>query len=405
MTRTRSTTTFHTVSRNRIDMTGNNRIPLHLPHPERICKLDANECLCRPAKTVIDALHFWTDRGMMNWYPDRDAVRLRTALAEYTRQPFSCIRAFNGADDALTYLIDCLVSPGSEILISPPTYDPVRLRAEYHRGMVKKVLLPDIFRGNIDAVLGAISPETRLVYLANPNNPTGVLYSREEITAILRRRPASFVLIDEAYYEFSGTTVADLVAAFPRLLVVRSFSSAFGLAGLRLGYLLAHEQTLETLERILPIPTVATPAQIAGTAAFKSPDDLKSNISTIRNSMARMSTALSGMGLTAVPTPANYLLVKVARPAATAEYLAGKLIFVRNCDSLPGLEGYLQITVGDDSTTARILSLFLCMPKQLLGPEVTVRRLTLKRPAECATEGPRTPLGHSNRLAAPAVEV
>ncbi len=404
MTRTRSTTTVRTLSRTRIDMTGDKQIPLHLPHPERICKLDANECLCRPAKTVIDALHFWTDRGMMNWYPDRDAVRLRTALAEYTGQPFSCIRAFNGADDALTYLVDCLVSADSEILVSPPTYNVVPRRAEYHRGKVKKLLLPDIFHKNVDAVLGAIGPDTRLVYLANPNNPTGVLYSRDDITAILRRRPSAVVVIDEAYYEYSGATVADLVRVFPRLFVVRSFSSAFGLAGLRLGYLLAHEHTLESLSRILPPPAVATPAQIAGTAALKAPDDLKLNVSTIGANMTRLAEALCAMGLTAVPTQANFLLVKVAQPSATTEYLAGKLIFVRNCDTLPGLEGYLQITVGDDCTTARILSSFLCMPKQLLGPQITVRRLTLKRPTEYAADGRSTPVDYRNRLAVQVVE-
>jgi len=402
MTRVHKTTTLPGISRNRIGITGQNHIPLHLPHPERICKLDANEYQYRPAKTVIDALHFWTDRGMMNWYPDHEAVRLRTALAEYTRLPFSCIRVFNGADEALTYLVDCLVTSGSEVLISPPTYNRVGDRTEYHRGKVKKVLMPDIFKKDLGLLIEAIGPETRLVYLANPNNPTGTLYSPDDIMTMVRQRPNVYILIDEAYYEFSGATVADLATSYSRLLVVRSFSSAFGLAGLRLGYLLAHEKTLTKFEHIQPYPVVATPAQIAGTAALKSPDHLETTVTVVRNNMTRLHTALTSMGLSVRQTVANYLLVKVQHPTAAAEYLSGKLIFVRNCDMYPGLEGYLQITVGDDCTTARLLSAFLCMPKQLLGPEITSRKLTLPRPPEQPTNGRLRIIASGERIHMPA---
>ncbi len=385
-----------TASINRLNAAGNAaRIPIHLPHPERICKLDANECIHRPSKTVIDALHFWTDRGTMHWHPDHDAVRLRTALAAYTRLSFSWIRVFNGVNEALSYVIDSLVEPGTEILISPPTSDRVRHRAECRGGTIHKVLLPDIFGKNVDTFIDAIGPETRLAYLANPNNPTGVLYSPADIAAILDRRPNIDLIVDETYYEFSNTTVTSLIEAYPRLLVVRSFSSAFGLAGLRLGYLLAQAKVLEKFERAQPNPTVSMPAQIAGTAALKSTDEMENYVSTVKENMSRLHEAFASMGLRVVPTAANFILIKVAQPAATAEYLAGKLIFVHNCEMLPGLEGYLRITVGDSHTTARLLASFLCIPKQLLGPEIKRRRITLTRPAEQTTSG------QPNRLAAP----
>lgn len=392
-----------TVSKNRMGAAENaTRISIHLPHPERICKLDANECVHRPAKTVIDALHFWADRGTMQWYPDCDAVRLRTALAEYTRLPFSCIRVFNGADEALSQVIDALVGPESEVILAPPTYDRIHYRVECRGGAVKKVLLPHIFDKDLDMLIQASGPKTRMVYLANPNNPTGVMYSPAEIEAILRQRPNVNVLIDEAYFEFSKTTVASLIKKYPRLLVVRSFAPAFGLAGLRLGYLLARPETLEKIERAYPTPMVSMPAQIAGTAALKSPDDMESYVATVKENMDRLREIFTSMGLQVTATPANFILVRVARPAATTDYLAGKLIFVRNCDTLPGLEGCLRITVGDDRTTARLLTSFLCMPKQLLGPGIGDRRITLTRPAEETPGKPQRARANRARFALPA---
>jgi len=361
---------------------GITQIPIHLPHPERVCKLDANECTRRPSDAVIKTLHRWLDKATMHWYPDRDAVRLRTALAGYTKLPFAYIRAFNGADEALDNAARALVERGTETLTVSPTHERFRVCVESCGGTVKKILPTDIFAKDLATIIDAIGPSTRSFYLANPDNPTGVLYSPAEIETILTRRPGVMLIVDETYYEFSRTTVADLVKTYSHLVVVRSFSPAFGLAGLRLGYALSQPENLERMDHLRSDQGVSMPAQVAGTAALEAMSEIAQYATEVRKNMQHLGEVFSSLGIHSVCTPANFILVKVTDPKGVADYLAGKLIFVRNCDMVPGLEGYLRITVGESDTTARLISAFLCMPQQLLGPKHTRRRVTLSRPPE-----------------------
>jgi histidinol-phosphate aminotransferase len=166
------------------------------------------------------------------------------------------------------------------------------------------------------------------------------------------------------------------------LWVVRSFSPAFGLGGLRLGYLLGHRRAMKKITTEIGDSLVSMPAQIAGTAALKATDEMHEYVAAVKENMARVHEVLASMKLSVVSTPANYILIKVAQPAATAEYLASKLIFVHNCAAHPGLEGYLRITIGDHPTTARLLTSFLRIPRAFLGPGIDNRRMTLRRPSE-----------------------
>jgi histidinol-phosphate aminotransferase len=356
--------------------------PIHLPHQERICKLDAHECTRRPPDRVIEALRRWIDEGMVQWYPDNDAVHLRTALAKYTGLPYHSIGAFNGSNEALMYIARTFIEPGAEVLVVPPTHGHLRRYTETCGGQIKRVITDDIFAADTKTVLAAIGPQTCMVYLANPNDPTGVLYTRDQIESIVRERPGTGFIIDEAFHEFSGITVAPLIKKYSNLIITRSFSFAFGLAGIRLGYVLAQPRILETIESVRAGNPVGMPAQIAGVAALEAIDDMRAYVQDVAANMKQLWTTLSSLGMNVISSPANFILVKVARPEAAVKYLADKLIFVRSCDSLSGLEGFLRITVGDRAATARVLSAFLLMPQKILGPVKIRRRFTLIRPPE-----------------------
>jgi len=362
--------------------------PIHLPHPERICKLDAHECTRRPADDVIAALRRWVEGGSLQWYPDTNAVCLRTALADYSGLPFANIDAFNGSNEALASIARAFTEPQAEVLVVPPTHNHFCNYVECAGGRIKKLVVDDIFAADIHGIIEAIGPQTRMVYLVNPNDPTGVLYTPDQIEQILRKRPGTGVVVDEAFYEFSGVTVAPLVEKYANLIVVRSCSFAFGLAGLRLGYVLAQPGVLAAINSIRAGQPVSAPAQIAGTAAVQAAHKMSDYVREVSENMRHLWEALSSLGVTVVSSPANFILVRVANAKAATKYLADKLIFVRNCDSICGLEGFLRITVGDRTSTARVLSAFLLMPQKIIGPVKLRRKITLTRPPESKPTSP-----------------
>jgi len=356
--------------------------PIHLPHPERICKLDAHESTRRPADHVLAALRQWIEHGAPQWYPDTDAVRLRTVLADYTGLPFAGIDAFNGSNEALACIARAFIDPEAEVLVAPPTHNHFCHYVESCGGRIKKLVTNNVFAAEINSIIDAIGPQTCMVYLVNPNDPTGVLYTPDQIETILRERPGTGVVVDEAFYEFCGVTVAPLVEKYANLIVVRSFSFAFGLAGIRLGYVLAQPGVLAAINSIRAGQPVSAPAQIAGTAALEATDKMSGYVREVTENMRHMWEAFSALGVTVVSSPANFILVKVAKAKAATKYLADKLIFVRNCDSICGLDGYVRITVGDRASTARVLSAFLLMPQKILGAVKRRRKITLARQPE-----------------------
>jgi histidinol-phosphate aminotransferase len=190
-------------------------------------------------------------------------------------------------------------------------------------------------------------------------------------------------LIDEAYYEFCDVTVAPLLHENKNLMVARSFSKAFGLAGLRLGYLMSHPDNLDWIDRIRVGKNTSALAQIAALAALGDLAHLRRVIEETRSTMAALAGRLAGMGLDVRTTPANFLLVRVHDPDTVARYLANNLIFVRNRNHEPGLEGWLRITIGTPALIERIATAFTALPPALLyGREEPLRALHIERPPE-----------------------
>lgn len=357
--------------------------PIRLPHPERIAKLDGNECVRSPSPRVREALAAQAQTAPLNWYPDGEAQEVRAALSEYTGLGPEAIRVFSGSGAALEYVARTFLEADDEVIWCPPTNDDFRVYAQSCGARLLAAQTESIWEPEPGALLSSMTPRTKMVYLVNPNNPTGTLYSADQLAALLWTCPEIGFVIDEAYYEFSGVTAAPLVMAHPNLIVVRSFANAFGLAGLRVGYLLSHPDNLESIDRIHAGKNTSTLAQVAAVAALGDREYLAATVAETRLAMQSLAAALEQMGLTVRTTAANFLLVKVADPDTTCRFLANRLVFVRNRHHVAGMEGYLRMTVGDMPTTERVIQAFEAAPvSALYGEPGRPSRVTMVRPPE-----------------------
>jgi histidinol-phosphate aminotransferase len=318
-------------------------------------KLDWNEATTPPSPRVFEALSAFLATGRLNWYPDPEANELRRRLSKYTGRPPSGIQVFNGSDSALDYLVRTFVGAGDHVVICSPCYDNFRVSAESAGAEVERVYSRSPFAASVRDLAGRLRPSTRLVYISNPNNPTGRMYSLADLEAILTRLPNGILVVDEAYYEFAGRTAAPLLDRYEPLVVARSFSKAFGLAGIRCGYLLASPRVLRHVNKIRNGKDVNALAQVAAAAALEDLAHMRAYVAEVRRGRAWLARALRSLGHQVVTSPANFVLLRAADPACLIDHLQSKGIYVRDRSYLPQLESYVRITVGTLEQCRRVV--------------------------------------------------
>lgn len=316
-------------------------------------RLDANENGLGSA--VGDDLHR---------YPDPAGGPLRTALADYLDVEPERLWLGSGSDDAIDVLVRTLVEPGQALVTITPSYGMYRQRGAAHGADVREVALDDAFDLDTEAVIAAAS-DAPLVVLCSPNNPTGNLLSRDRVLTVLERTDA-VVAVDEAYVEFAESRTSGAspslapLAGTPdadRLVVVRTLSKAWGLAGLRTGYLVGAPPLVRLLDVVgLPYRLTA-PAIRLGTEALNGREEMERRREALLAERGRVSDRLRALGLRVLPSEANFLLFFVADPAAVQERLAREHgIIIRRRDGLPGLGGALRVTIGAPDDNDRFLA-------------------------------------------------
>lgn len=306
-------------------------------------------------------------------YPDPTGGSLRKALAGYLDVEAERLWLGSGADDAIDVLVRTLVDPQQPLVTTTPSYDMYRQRGEAHGARVRQTVLDNEFDLDVEAVIDA-AVDAPLVMLCSPNNPTGNLLSRDRILGVLERTDA-VVAVDEAYVEFArpagcaSPRASDAVEGSPslaslagtpdaeRLVVIRTLSKAWGLAGLRTGYLVGAPALVGLLD-IVGLPyRLTAPAIRYGTQALAAPEEMRSRRDRIVAERERVSDALRTLGLRVLPSEANFLLFFVADPAAVQERLARRHgIVIRRRDGLPGLDGALRVTIGTTGDNDRFLA-------------------------------------------------
>jgi histidinol-phosphate aminotransferase len=299
----------------------------------------------------------------LNRYPDREAVALRTDLAAYltrsTGVPLGLeqVWAANGSNEVLQQVCQAFGGPGRVALGFEPSYSmhPL-LAAGTATGWVSAPRAAD-FTLSLDAAVAAVREHRpAITFLTTPNNPTGTVTSLDVVAAVCEASDG-VVVVDEAYAEFgSSPSAVTLLADHPRLLVSRTMSKAFSGAGLRLGYLAASAEVVDVL-RLVRLPYhLSALTQAAARAALAHTDELLGTVETVKAQRDRMVAGVRALGLTVVPTEANFLLFgPFDAPAATWQALLDRGVLVRDLSSGPGLAGWLRVNAGTVEETSAFL--------------------------------------------------
>jgi histidinol-phosphate aminotransferase len=317
---------------------------------DRVVKLASNEGTFGPLPAAMSAL----DRvqAELNRYPDGGAYRLRAAIAARHAVKFEEVAVGSGADGVIDCLSQAVLDPGDEIVCGWPSFPSYVIAAAKLGATASKVPLQDQ-RYDLEALLEAITPRTKIVYVCNPNNPTGTMNTRAELDAFFERVPERVLtVLDQAYFEYIDEPgypdgVDDYFKAGRRVLVLRTFSKIYGLAGLRVGYGIGPAALVTALGKVRRAFDVTTPAQEAALASIDCADELARRRSATADAREGLERILRAHGFAvAGPAVANFVYADAAGDAQPLfEALLGEGVIVRPLAGF-GAANAVRVTVG-----------------------------------------------------------
>lgn len=324
--------------------------------PASIIKLGSNENPLGPSPKAVQAL---VDTApYANIYPSADAIELREALSKYTGFPVSNLIASGpGMDGLLDGLCRLVIEKGDEVIVPTPTFAYYELPARACGGKPVFVRRKQDFSIDPGKLLEATSSRTKIIFLCSPNNPSGNLLPENNLRKILENTRA-LVFVDEAYVEFADRNFAGLVREYDNLVVGRTFSKVFGLAGLRLGYGIMPEWLAKEYIRAATPFSVSLPALKAGIAALSDIEHRKESVEITREGRKYLKERIP---FKVYPSQANFVLVDVAplKAKVVTQSLMKKGIIVRSCDSFRGAgDTFIRVTVGTPGQNEIIIKAF-----------------------------------------------
>ena len=285
-------------------------------------------------------------------YPDITATQLKNKLSEYVSLPVDFIEVYNGSDDALKDIITVFVDKDTHVLSYQPSYTQVNTFITTNTENYMKVNIKDpLGKHEYDFNYCKIN---EVVYLVNPNNPTGKLLPVEEIEKLVKTYPNPLFIVDEAYYEFAKQSCSHLVVSHKNLIVTRTFSKAFGLASVRLGYCMGHPDTLSHIRKIRNGKAVNTLGQLCGIAALNDLDYLQSRIDEMNDAKKFFIDNLPNY-YNALDSDANFVLVKTPDSKKLLEKMKKNKILIRDRSAFDNLENCVRITIGSKKQIIRVL--------------------------------------------------
>jgi len=315
-------------------------------------RLDFNENTTGCSKAALRALRRLNGKELA-MYPEYEAPT--KLIARYFRVKPAEILLTNGGDDALRVFFDTFVEPDSHILICEPTFPMYRYYAEIAGARVETLQYSRQMEFPLPATLNALQKNPRVFFLANPNNPTGTLVAKASIEQILNAAPQTVVVLDEAYSDFSGVTGVPWIRRYPNLFVAKTFSKAAGLAGLRLGAVIAQTDSLALLRRAMPPFPVNTAALVAGVATIKERRTIERYIRETKRLRSWFTAELEKRNVRVFPSACNFLLADFGPegPALFRRWTKNNiLIRERSKDLGPG---FARITIGSQAELKALL--------------------------------------------------
>jgi histidinol-phosphate aminotransferase len=328
---------------------------------EEVIKLASNENPLPPSLLVLKAIE--TASKNMNEYPDGYCYYLRESLAAKLGVSGNNLIFGNGSDEVLILAIRAFAGQGDEVVMAKPTFMVYSIASMVEGVDIKQVPLKNL-KYDLDAMAKAVTDRTKIIFIANPDNPTGSYVTREELDAFLNKLPDTVcIVLDEAYYEFA--TGEDYPETLPlindpekNIIITRTFSKAYGLAGLRVGYGIAREDIAEVLNKVREPFNVNSLAQAAALAALEDVEYLNKSVALVDEERRRFFGFLEDMGIEYVKSRANFILINTKKDSRSIfDQLMKQGIIVREMSGW-GLPGYIRVNIGLPEQDDRFFTAF-----------------------------------------------
>ncbi|NLF71826.1 MAG: histidinol-phosphate transaminase [Candidatus Anammoximicrobium sp.] len=333
-------------------------VPGEQPQAGKFLKLNTNENPYPPSPKVVHAIQQAAAAGLMR-YPDPMGNAFRDRAADVLGVPRDWILCGNGSDDILTIVTRAFVGAGQRLRLPYPSYILYRTLAQLQGANWEEVRFCDDW--SLPPEFAAAAPDLKLVFLPNPNSPTGTMVSRDAIRRLAEHLPCP-LLVDEAYVDFADENCVSLVARNERIMVSRTLSKSYALAGLRFGYLVAQPHLIQQLIKVKDSYNCDALSIAGATAAIDDQAWLRDTVGKIRATRTRLAEGLAGLGFSVLPSQANFVWCTHPNHAAVTLYerLKQDRVLVRYMN-YPGWADGLRISVGSDEQTDALLALLKAM--------------------------------------------
>lgn len=332
---------------------------------DSVVKLNANENALGPSPLAVEAMR--GELEMVHHYPDGGSELLRLAIADFHGLAPDGVLVGNGSDDIIKLISETFLEPTDEIVTPFPTFSQYGFGAAIMRSQVRTVPLRPDYTYDVEALAGAVSGRTKLIYLCSPNNPTGTVLTQSELRWLLDALPETVaVVMDLAYNDYSARDdrAIDDASLFadPRIVTLHTFSKLYGLAGLRVGYGLANPALLNYVHRVREPFNVNRIAQRAASAALQDVVHRARSQAHAQSSRAFYERAVQQLGLWAPEAEGNFILVRTGDGRRTTQFMMERGVMVRT--GFAGLEAYVRITFGTPEENERCVEALEASLKQ-----------------------------------------
>jgi histidinol-phosphate aminotransferase len=329
-----------------------------LPDNEDVLKLDWNEATIPPSPKVKESIINFLDNGKMHWYPDVKNNILLDELVMYNKLPVENLQYFASSDSLHEYIVRTFIEPEDRIVIVAPTYDNFRAVVESNGALTEFYYLDENFQLDIEHFENYLNlHQPKIVYICNPNNPTGTMYKKETIEQLITKFENIMFIIDEAYYEFTNNTCKDLVLDHENLLISRTFSKAFALASFRVGYTLSSQHNIKLLSKIRNPKNISTFSQLAAIAVLQDKQYMVNYVNEVNKAKQYFDEGLKKLQFEVMGEGGNFSLIKLdfSIKKNFIQYLDNHSIFVRDYGHVKGMVNYLIISIGTSKQMERVL--------------------------------------------------
>ncbi|AKL93697.1 histidinol-phosphate aminotransferase HisC [Clostridium aceticum] len=334
-------------------------VPYEVKECETVAKLDANE-----NNNVDYLLNQKIAKALMglkvNQYPDNDCCELRRILGKQVRLSPQQLMIGCGSDQIIALILQAFIGEGDKILVHTPTFGMYKISTQIVGGTTIEVPLGEDFAFDYYNFVKVMrKEEPKVVFLTNPNNPTGGVIPREQIIKIIEYSNG-IVVIDEAYVEFYGETTMDLVNYYPNLIVLRTLSKGYGLAGARVGYAAASKELMGILYKVKPPYNVSNLSQLAAKVCLENKDVLDRVIQEIVAERDNIALQLSEIpDIKVYKSHGNFLLCRIGKAKEVYQYLAEHKVLVRYFGEEGPLKGCIRITIGTKEENQLVIKLLM----------------------------------------------